>query len=151
MARLRMPIKARGTATLRWARWKEKQRQIVQRRAGYKCEACGSNMRPLELAHLVGRNNKGVGEPWASSAELTAALCSSGYGFTGCHDRIDRAISPDLQANLRWKALNALMDRYHSDLVPSSDDPLDVIRAAVQQLEEEGWGFDVERQEIVKA
>jgi hypothetical protein len=100
-------------------------------------------MRPLELAHLVGRNNKGIGEPWASCAELTAALCSSGYGVVGCHQAIDRDLDPDLQKQLRQKALVMLMLRFGQRFEGISwSDPLDGIREVVRVLEAEGWSWD---------
>lgn len=146
--RLRSPIKQRGPATIRWEHWKALNRQIVQRRAGFKCEGCGGNLKPLELAHLVGRNNKGIGEPWASSAALTAALCSGKWGELGCHEKIDRALDLNLQANLRWQAVVRLSEQFTGggDLflkfAGEIIDPLDAIRETVRTLEEEGWVWD---------
>lgn len=97
-------------------------------------------MRPLELAHLAGRNNKGVGEPWASTAALTAGLCSSGYGVVGCHSKIDQALDANLLRFLRWKAVERLRDDYgFATLAEDSVDPLDAIRESIRRLEADGW------------
>lgn len=106
-------------------------------------------MRPLELAHLAGRNNKGISEPWASLPELTAALCSSAYGKVGCHQAIDRDLDPDLLKQLRQKALVMLMLRFGQRFEGISwSDPLDGIREVIRVLEADGWAWD--GQEIVK-
>lgn len=149
MTRLRSPLKQRGAVTERWQRWKDSQRLIVQKRAGWACEGCRSNMRPLEIAHLAGRNNKGVGEPWASSAELTAALCSSAYGVTGCHQKIDRALDPSLLNRLREDALERLVFHYPAPY-PSGGEPLDAIREVIRYLEDAGWTYDFESHRIIK-
>ena len=149
-----MPLKQRGAATIRWERWKESQRQIVQRRAHSHCEGCGDNMKPLELAHLVGRNNKGIGEPWASSAELTAALCSGKWDELGCHEKIDRALDPARLKVLRVDALLRLCQSYDlgvSEVIGSNQNPLDAIREAVRRLEADGWGYDADRNQVVKS
>ena len=144
-------MKQRGAVTERWQRWKDSQRQIVQRRAGWACEACRSNMRPLELAHLVGRNNKGVGEPWASSAELTAALCTSAYCVVGCHQKIDRALDNNLLRLLRWEALERLKVSFgFATVADDSLDPLDAIRETIRVLEADGWTYDFETHRIIK-
>jgi hypothetical protein len=142
-------MRQRGVATERWSRWQEKNRGIVQRRAGFKCEACGTNLRPLELAHLCGRNNKGISEPWASSAELTAALCASGYGIVGCHAKIDRDLDRDLLDRLRRQALERLEEEFGGIPRFLPIDPLDAIRMTVSALDE-SWVYDSERNEVVK-
>src|SRR5665213_2594818 len=103
--RLRSPIRQAGARAARWARWHRQSRLAVMARTQFACEGCGTTMRPLEWAHLVGRNNKGIGEPWCSLPELTTGLCSSGYGVVGCHAKIDRALDLDLLERLRNKAL----------------------------------------------
>lgn len=127
---------------MRWEAWRRKNREIVMRRCNYGavCEGCGGRMRPLELAHLAGRNNKGVGEPWASTAALTAGLCSSGYGVVGCHNKIDQALDANLLRFLRWKAVERLRDDYgFATLAEDSIDPLDAIRESIRRLEADGW------------
>lgn len=107
------------------------------------CEGCGSNMRPLDWAHLAGRNNKGVGEPWCSTPELTAGLCTSGYGHVGCHQKIDRALDQELLNRLRRNAAERLAQRYGlSPEIPDSyTAPLDSIRAVVRHLDQfYEWG-----------
>ena len=117
-------------------------------RCRFHCEGCGDNMKPLEWSHLVGRNNKGIGEPWCSLPELTAGLCTSAFGEIGCHQKIDRAIDTELLAHLRQKALIALILRFggsHQHLGYSN--PLDGIRQVVSELEQ-AWVWD--GQEIVQ-
>lgn len=107
----------------------------------------------MELAHLVGRNNKGIGEPWASSVELTAALCSHGFGVLGCHESIDRALNPKLLKDLRTDALIRLCSTYGlglAEIVAERSDPLDAIREACRRLDDAGWAYDVDRNQIVR-
>jgi hypothetical protein len=147
-----MPIKQRGPAAERWARWQDFNRSAVQRRAAFACEGCGSRNRPLEWAHLAGRNSKGVGEPWASSAELTVGLCTSAYGVTGCHQKIDRALAPQLLKDLRTAALVRLCSAYSLGLaaiVGEHTEPLDAIREAVRGLEAD-WEYDQDSNQIVQ-
>jgi hypothetical protein len=118
-------------------------------RAGFRCEACGDNMKPLEWAHLAGRGNI-ISEPWCSTPELTAGLCSGKWGELGCHERVDRALSPDLLNHLRSTALHRLALRYEG-FAELDGTPLDSIRRLVNWLELDGWEWDAERQEIVKA
>lgn len=101
--RLRSPLKRRGAHHEKWHRWQEHNRTLVLVRSGWKCEVCGSNMRPLEWAHLATRGNV-ISEPWCSLAALTAALCSSRFTL-GCHEKIDRNLEPELLRDLRQTAL----------------------------------------------
>lgn len=150
MTRLRMPIKPRGPHAIRWARWQEKCRREVQRRANFKCEACGSNLRPLEWCHLAGRGNV-ISEPWCSTPELTVGLCSTAYGELGCHQKIDRHLDDALLCELRQTGLVRLMSRFPELHFLNYGDPLSGIRHAVVLLEAAGWVFDAERVEIVHA
>ena len=101
-------------------------------------------MRPLDWAHLVGRNNKGIGEPWCSLPELTAGLCTSGYGVVGCHDKIDRALDLALLERLRSKALGRLWGRFPDDIRDDYNQgtPLDNIRSTIAHLIDRGWEWD---------
>ena len=146
--RLRSPIRRIGVSTARWMRWRQKCREAVALRAAFKCEACGSNLRPLEWCHIAGRGNV-VAEPFASSPELTMGLCSAGWEDIGCHNKIDRAIDLELREMLRWKAVSALMKRYRLGWV-AGDNAIDAIREAVRHLEAEGWVYSPERNEIVR-
>jgi hypothetical protein len=151
--RLRMPIKQRGAVAQRWARWHERSRSAVMRRCNFACEGCGQRMRPLEWHHLVGRNAKGIGEPWCSTPELTVGLCSSGYGQLGCHQGIDRGLMGVLQTDLRYMALERFLGVYEiTGFYPYALglSPLDAIREAARRLDGSGWVFDAVRAEIVK-
>jgi hypothetical protein len=144
--RLRSPIRKRGVHAKRWSRWQEHNRTLVMVRSGWKCEACGTNMRPLEWAHLASRGNV-ISEPWCSLSELTAALCSSKFAV-GCHEQIDRGLNTDLLDSLRSQAVVRLMGTYPELGYLRVDEPLDAIRAAIRQLEANGWTWDGE--EIVR-
>ncbi len=146
--RLRSHMHPRGAKTERWARWHEKCRDTVALRAGFKCEACGSNLRPLEWAHLAGRGNI-ISEPWASLPELTTALCSGKY-ILGCHEKIDRALAPELLTQLRQLAIVRLMREYQELRALNWDDPLDGIREAIRQLDAAGYRFDEQKCAIVQ-
>lgn len=150
--RLRSPIRKRGAHVEKWGRWQDHNRNAVARRAQFACEACGQRMRPLEWAHLAGRGNI-ISEPWASTPELTAALCSHGFGVLGCHEMIDRNLNPNLLKDLRTDAVIRLCQTYELGLaaiVGDYEEPLDAIREAVRRLETE-WEYDPDRNAIVKA
>jgi len=95
-------LPAVGAARLRWAEWQHQERLAVMARARTHCESCGI-VATLEWAHLFGRNNKGVGEPVASSRFMTAGLCRI------CHIRFDTDRDTELCDRLRWRAIRWLM------------------------------------------
>jgi hypothetical protein len=146
--RLRSPIKQRGAIAERWERWHQRSRMAVMHRAQFSCEACGQRMRPLEWHHLVGRNNKGVGEPFCSTPELTVGLCSSGYGQIGCHQGIENGVYNGLRDSLRIDGLARLCASYGLE-IPVLEDPLDGIREAVRRLEDV-YGYDSATNSIVR-
>jgi hypothetical protein len=153
VTRLRSPIKQRGAHAEKWGRWQDRNRRLVAGRANWQCEGCGSRMRPLEWAHLATRGNV-ISEPWCSTPELTAALCSSGYGEIGCHQKIDRNIAKQLLKDLRTDALIRLCETYGlgiSEIVGEREDPLDAIREAVRRLDAAGWEYAADRNQVVKA
>ena len=104
-------------------------------------------MKPLELAHLFGRSHI-IAEPWASTAELTAGLCSGKWDGLGCHEKIDRHIDEALLARVRWRAFWRLGLAYDMEVQVASEihanhpDPIDAIRAALRLLELAGWMWD---------
>ena len=144
MTRLRSPLKQRGAHAEQWGRWQDKCRKAVQLRALGRCEGCGANMHPLDWCHLAGRNNKGIGEPWASHPALTAGLCTSGYGHVGCHDLIDRGLDDDLLQVLRWRALGRLWESFPDDMRDDENagTALDNIRQTIAHLIDLGWGWN---------
>ncbi len=104
-------------------------------------------MKPLEWAHLVGRGNI-ISEPWCSTPELTTGLCSGKWGDLGCHEKIDRALAPELLRELRWRACQRLWEAHGGDYLEGArfvityPDPLDAIREVVRHLEGMGWEWD---------
>jgi hypothetical protein len=82
-------MRQRGAVSARREPWLEKTRKALRVRSGGRCEACGRRDAPLDPAHVFGRGNKGVGEPWASCPELMAALCRE------CHNDIDEGTAMD--------------------------------------------------------
>jgi hypothetical protein len=148
VSRLRSPMRKQGIHVERWHRWHEKSRTAVALRAGFKCESCMSNLRPLDWAHLAGRGNI-ISEPWCSLPELTAALCSGKYA-PGCHERVDRNLAPELLRDLRQMALIRLMQSYPCLSYLNFGEPLDGIREAIRHLDDLGYRFDEERCLIVQ-
>jgi hypothetical protein len=114
--------------------------QLLARASG-RCEGCGSRDYRLDGAHLVGRGNKGIGQPWCDLPELMAVLCHSDPrdGHVGCHERIDRALAPELLRHLRWDALVRLTIAYApAERVDRFEEPLDGLRSLVGELERLG-------------
>ncbi len=130
--KLQRPLPQRGSVKARWAAHHAASRRAVMTRSRGKCEGCGEGERPLEWAHLAGRRHI-VSEPWASSPELTAALCGE------CHHKIDRGLDAPLGARLRWEAAERLAGKARSfNVLQMRMDgwaALDVIRRLVDELE----------------
>ena len=109
------------------------------RRSGGRCEGCGRRDVPLDPAHVFGRGNKGIGEPWCSCPELMAALCRE------CHNDIDQGTQPDqveLREHIRWTAFWRLIARLNLAGVATRFDNLDrtaleAIRALVRYCDAE--------------
>jgi hypothetical protein len=73
---------------------------------------------------------------------MAALCCARTWGDrVGCHERHDRSLDPALSARLQWGAAFHFMTTHHvlDDLQPG-DTPLDVIRRAVEALEEREYG-----------
>jgi hypothetical protein len=139
MALYRPPRKTSVTRD-RWGKWQAQERQAVLIRSGRRCEGCGQGDRVLQWAHIAGRRHI-VGEPWASSRELTAALCcaSAVSGELGCHEKYDRHLDEVLIWNLGLIAVDRLWWRFCGAdpfaKTYANPDPLDSIRSLVTLLE----------------
>lgn len=128
-------LRQRGAAAARREPWLEKTRKALRVRSRGMCEGnCGRRDIALDPAHVCGRNNKGIGEPWASCPELMAALCREE------HNDIDQGTQPDqvaLRDAIRWKAFYRLCGTLH--LISTSfdnGDPLFSIRAIIRYCDE---------------
>src|SRR5579859_1234593 len=109
MRTLARPLRQKGAVATRREPWLNRTRGILMRRSGGKCEGeCGRRNIPLDPAHVFGRGNKGIGEPWASCPELMAALCREE------HNAIDQGTQSGqvaLREHLRWVAFWRLGSR----------------------------------------
>lgn len=125
-----------GKASKRREPWLDRTRKILVQRSGGKCEGdCGRRGIPLDPAHLAGRGNKGIGEPWASCPELMVALCREE------HNAIDRSLDPMLLSKLQWRAFDRLGTRLDLRWTPTPDDPhtpLGALRVLVSKAEARG-------------
>jgi len=97
-------IRAQGAVKGRWLAHQSHSRAIVALRAKGVCEGPGCGSPGTEWAHLFGRRHI-IEEPWASSPELTAALCRTH------HRRLDANQDSALQTHLRAAALTRLSAR----------------------------------------
>ncbi len=139
MTKLPTPIAKQGLVAGRHANHRARSRQEVARRAKGKCVGCGKLVLPApDWAHLVGRRNI-VGEPWASSPELTTSLCRQ------CHHLMDSNIDIDLRDGLRLDGLDRLIETAvkHNVNVQGikqigNEDPLAAIVRLVNRLEDAG-------------
>jgi hypothetical protein len=123
-------MRQRGAVSARREPWLERTRRALRVRSGGRCEGeCGRRDIPLDPAHVFGRGNKGIGEPWASCPELMAALCRDE------HNDIDNGTQPDqvaLREHIRWVAFWRLCARLHFDGTTfDRGDALGAIRALV--------------------
>ena len=137
--RLRAPMPRLGPVKARWLAHQGRSRRAVMARClkngALHCEGC-DRPGPLDYSHVVGRRNI-VGEPFASSPELTQGLCRE------CHRRYDSYAVSALRRKLEEAAILRLATRYHKPLlVDALRHPMDAIRRMVAELEKEGAGAE---------
>lgn len=109
-----------------------------------RCEACGALGGHRKLYLSV----KALPEPWASLSDLCFALCV-GAGDS-CHNKVTNGTDLELTERLRQLAADRLALTFDFDPYPEGN-ALDSIRDMIRNLEQMGWVFDEQRQEIVKA
>ena len=127
-------MRAKGAVSARREPWLEKTRKALRVRSGGRCEACGRRDVPLDPAHVFGRGNKGVGEPWASCPELMAALCRT------CHNDIDQGTQADQlfkRETLREEACGRLFERLGRPtlIFDMAMDGLEAMRDMVREMD----------------
>lgn len=138
MSTLPAPLAAIGPVKARWNFHRTRSRAQVARLSRQHCQACGRELQHPDWAHMAGRRHL-VGEPWASSPQLTMGLCRS------CHTSIDQNRDIELRDTLRRRSvawlceLGAARGLNMDELETLSlEDPLAAIMRAVDVLDGAG-------------
>lgn len=97
MSKLPTQLRARGSGTLRWQQWRNRQRALVALRNKGICENPRCPFKSTEWHHVFGRGHV-VSEPLASHHTMTVGLCGD------CHKATTRGEQP-LTGTLRIAAL----------------------------------------------
>jgi len=136
-----MPLPKEGKDKLRWKAHQDKEREKVRQRFvqnGWRCEGCNQRLYQAPEVHHCFSRTFILGEPWASSAELCAALCHNNQltDKVGCHERVTNHVDPKLEYRLRETAARRFYAA-HKTRYPSSLNPDGAVRRLVKKLERE--------------
>lgn len=130
------PINKVGKVKERKIPWQQQEREAVMDRSRI-CEVDSCNHIGSEWHHIFLRNPI-VGEPWASSRELTCVVCWL------CHREITEGHAPHKQTMLELAALARLIhqlkitDSMLMDMHQPDQRPVDLLRAILRWCEKEG-------------
>lgn len=135
MSRLPQPLRPLGAVKSRSLQHQKESRLAVMIRCKGRCEGCGNFSPKLEYAHIFGRRNI-VGEPYASSPELTMALCCYNRytNEPGCHEKIDRYLDKALRDRLESIAVQRFYYA-HNKGVPKNLNPAGAVRKLAALLD----------------
>jgi hypothetical protein len=132
----RKPLRSIGVRAMRWQDWHRINRAKVLARCTGHCEGCRKYGVALDWHHVADRSHL-IGEPWASTPELTVALCKT------CHHGVTYGTRKDLDEALKVRAFSRLAITYDPFFVPDDgSDGLESIRQLVDHLERVGWAWN---------
>ncbi len=134
MSTLRRPLPKVGRQAGRWMKWRDLNRAIVSRRARGRCEVCQAQGVGIDWHHVAGRGHL-IEEPFASWHLLTCGVCRD------CHNRIHADPLGKEAVKVQTACMARLNDHSDGRLPEPWPDarPLDVIRAYVRTLAEDGF------------